>query len=473
MLNHDSSWYLISTGWWLDGARIDHDIVEPNPPLAYYLTVPAVVLARLADWEPAQALSVYFLAFWFGSVAWYSVIGARCRNLAVPSRMVFAAAACVALLLVAIRDFGQREFLLALFALPYLALTVFQPNNDEVTRTERVLIGVYATLGLALKPYFLLLPAALTLLDMVRKRSLAPVIEPQNVAIAVGCVVYVLATYILHPAYFSDTIPIAMLTYAAFGYDAYAVSLIALPVCLAWLFALYGLSFLSGNDFDIGLRFTVAGLAGLLIYFVQFKGWNYQLVPAAFLTMLACSWIVIGLLSVRRNWVRGCVVALTTAVLLVAMLIWRGPYTNAFPQAFEPFFRSEPGERSFLAMTANVSVSFPMANMTRAEPVSRYPALWIFPGAVSRLAIEDDLSGDQIAQLNDVLDHALRTTVEDFLRGEPELVIVDVRDDKPYFQGVAFDYLSFFRADPQFDELWQRYQLVGSTRGFDIYRLDG
>ncbi|MCA9170349.1 MAG: hypothetical protein KDB23_21875, partial [Planctomycetales bacterium] len=37
-LNHDSSWYLIATRMWLDGAQLYQDVMETNPPLAFYLT---------------------------------------------------------------------------------------------------------------------------------------------------------------------------------------------------------------------------------------------------------------------------------------------------------------------------------------------------------------------------------------------------------------------------------------------------
>ena len=204
MLNHDTSWYLISTAWWLDGARIGEDIIELNPPLAYYLTAPAVLLARLVNWEPAQALSTCIFTIWFVSVVWFDAIGARCNGISTSCRRAVVAVACLALFLLALKDFAQREFLMILFALPYLALTSFRPDNCELAMAERILIGLFATIGLALKPYFLILPAAMTFVQVVRRRSLAPVLEPQNLAITAGCLIYLLAAFVLHPAYFKN-----------------------------------------------------------------------------------------------------------------------------------------------------------------------------------------------------------------------------------------------------------------------------
>ncbi len=471
MLNHDTSWYLISTGWWLDGARIGEEIVELNPPLAQYLTVPPVLIARLADMDSTQVMVIYIAAIWFVSAVWFNTIIARCHWVSSVERRIFLVVACVSLFLLGLKDFAERDYLMIVLALPYFSLVSFQPDKTQLAPMERTLIGLFAVLGLALKPYFLIFPATLTLVEVVRRRSLAPVIEAQNLAILFGCAAYLATVVALHPAYFEIIVPKAWVTYDAFGSHAVVIVHRALPVYLAWILALYGLTKLTEERFDVALRLLVAALAGLVTFFVQFKGWTYQLVPAAFLTFLACAWVVMGLLKDRRNRVSAGALAIAIAVLLVTPPVSRGAYKNVYPDALIPFFKNEPGARSFLALTTNVSVSFPMANMAGAEPVSRFPALWVIPGAVARLA-QEDLSAQEKFQLSGLLAYARQATVEDFVRGVPELVLVDERDEKPYFQGNAFDYLAFFRADPQFETLWQRYRYIGSTWNFDVYRLE-
>lgn len=472
MLNHDTSWYLISTEWWLDGARIGEEIVELNPPLAQYLTIPAILLARMGDWDSTGVMVVYTAVIWFVSTVWFNAVIARCPWVSNARRRAFLAVACVSLFLLGLKDFAERDHLMVVLALPYFALAAFQPDKTQLSTSQRVLIGLYAVLGLALKPYFLILPAALTLLEVVRRRSLAPVFEAQNLAIAAGCIAYLVAVIVLHPAYFEIIVPKAWITYDVFGSHPILIVQRSLPVYVAWLLALYGLTKLTGTSFDVGLRLLVAALAGQVIYFVQFKGWTYQLVPAACLTFLVCAWVVIALLRDRHDWFRAGALALVLAVMLVVPPVSRGTYQNVYPDAFIPFFKNVPGERSFLAMTTNVSVSFPMANIAGAQPVSRFPALWVIPGAVSRLSQGTHLSAQDEARLNDLLAYARRATVEDFVRGLPELVFVDDRDEKPYFQGSDFDYLDFFLGDPEFAALWQRYHYVGSTWNFDVYRLD-
>src|SRR5215470_6254894 len=58
-LHPDVSWYLVATDRILDGARPYRDIIEVNPPLAFYLTTPPVFAARLLH----LSSSVCFVAY--------------------------------------------------------------------------------------------------------------------------------------------------------------------------------------------------------------------------------------------------------------------------------------------------------------------------------------------------------------------------------------------------------------------------
>ena len=51
-LNHDSAWYLDATSRWLNGAALYRDIIEVNPPLAFFLTAPALWLSGITGLAP-------------------------------------------------------------------------------------------------------------------------------------------------------------------------------------------------------------------------------------------------------------------------------------------------------------------------------------------------------------------------------------------------------------------------------------
>ena len=68
-INHDVAWYLYSAGRLLDGGRMYQDIfVDVNPPLALYLTVPPVYLARLTGMFSVDIFIAYLCVLMLASL---------------------------------------------------------------------------------------------------------------------------------------------------------------------------------------------------------------------------------------------------------------------------------------------------------------------------------------------------------------------------------------------------------------------
>ena len=123
-----------------------------------------------------------------------------------------------------------------------------------------------------------------------------------------------------------------------------------------------------------------------------------------------------------------------------------------------------------MALTAHVFITYPLANIAGATPTSRYSHLWLLPGAISSLANPSAIDPDRRTAIEKVLGSARATTTEDFLKGDPQVVFVDVREEKPYFGGVPFDYLDFFRRDERFAQRWHDYKLAYTVAGFEVWR---
>ena len=61
-INHDTAWYIHVAGGLLDGKQLYVDFVEVNPPLAMWLTVPAVWIGRLLGVASTPIVYVQFFA---------------------------------------------------------------------------------------------------------------------------------------------------------------------------------------------------------------------------------------------------------------------------------------------------------------------------------------------------------------------------------------------------------------------------
>lgn len=465
-LNHDSSWYLIATPRWLDGAELYRDILEINPPLAFYLTAPSVFLSRATGMVLDDAFMLQVVALSLASLLWFRSLLQR-SAIVEARRRILLAAAFAALCLTPIGEFGQRDHLMVVFALPYIGLMAFTP---VIGRTERGLIGAFAVLGLALKPYFLALPLLMGLLLLLRQRTMRAPLTVEHLAIGGGSLLYALAVWMFYPAYFTEIVPAGRLVYAAYQGPVAGVLLVPGFFAAAALLILTA-RLPKGFDRDVAVTLVAVCAAFVVAYLVQFKGWEYQRVPIYSALCLWGAWLAVVLFARGNLTHLGDVVArsvlLSMAAAIVALQVLSGPYYNGYAVRLAPHLH---GADSFMAFTTNVSVTYPLANETATVPTTRYSALWLIPGAVSQLASSALLTAQRREALQQVLERARRTTAEDFLQGRPDVVFVDAREAKPYFGGADFDYIAFFKEDPDFRAAWQQYALIGTEAGFEIWR---
>ncbi|WP_226782788.1 hypothetical protein [Oceaniglobus trochenteri] len=466
LLSHDISWYLISTGWWLDGVGIYAEILELNPPLAFYLTAIPVWVSRVAGIDPTVAFKGFVLVLAAVSLALSQRLLAREGGPTAAARPVVLAVAAVGLLLLPIADFGQRDHLFAILFLPFLVMNLV---SRPVSGPMRAGVAVWATFGVALKHYFLLLPLAILVCQMVAARGLRPVFRVEYLVMAGMLVLYVAASVVLHPAYFDSVVPLTLQVYGAF--DApflFTVSRAGLPILL--LLVALALLLVNRARPQSNRVAVLSGAAGIAVFLIQSKGWSYQRIPADLFVTMAVTWTAVTLSRARAQW-WPMAIAFVSLTLLLLPALRQGPYQSPFARAVEPYFACAPGERSFQIFSSTVSTGFPLANLAGATPANRAPTLWLFPGAAYRLSLAKDPAERAIYRAT--LENARARVLEDFFRAAPQLVIVDEAARKPYFNGAAFDYLAYFSEDRAFAEAWRDYRRKGQVGDFGIYAREG
>lgn len=466
MLSHDVSWYLISTRWWLDGLPIYEKIFELNPPLAFYLTAIPVWISGVVG---LPAIAVY-KGFVFVLIAVSLVMSwallLHSSTISAPLRRTFLGVAAIGLVLLPIGDFGQRDHLFAIFFFPFLVMSLL---DDLPGVGYRSAIAAWAVLGVALKHYFLLLPLIILIYETLRNRSLRRALRVEFVLPAALLIAYIVASYILHPAYFDRVVPRTLQLYGAFDLPFEYMLVLSEPLIGVLAFALVLMALTPQTPHNTALAILV-GAGAIATYLIQSKGWDYQRIPADFYVALAVAWAAAGLAIARQHWWPMIPAALAIGVLLVPALK-AGPYSNAFANSAVSYFQCPPGQRSFQIFSSTVSSGFPLANLAQAEPANRAPTLWLFPGASYLLSQTEDPV--EQTEYQAVLNDARAMVLDDFFRTRPQVVIVDTSPNKAYFNGAAFDYLAYFRQVDTFSAAWDAYEHQGKVGNHDIYTRQG
>lgn len=476
-LDQDAGWFMSVARRLLGGERLYRDIIEVNPPLVVYLVMPAVVLADLTGMSDAVSLKLLVLAVASCSILWF-------MRLVGPGRARSATVGWVVLLgfatlIVPAADFGQREHLLLLLTLPFLAVKWRRLSDLAIPAAEAYTAGGVAAVGFALKPHFLLIWLGLEALDWTKAAEPWKLrLRPESVSAAGVFTLYPLYVVAAHPAYLSLMAELTPLYYASSGvgfrllFTVY-FGLPLLIVLLAWFVSRGAV-----RNHHLSVVFLTYACAGLLVAFSQGKGWRYHSLPMIVATVVAWGILVrdVGgskLTEVRRPR------ALRTMLGAVLLVLAVYPFYHAFVRALSVADeqRSETlrrarrlaifGPEKILVFGDKNFDTYPLVNHLGARSVSPHPSLWWLTATYGSRepALDEKGSGGS----SDVERRLSRLLVDSFVRDTPDLVLVDTAAGSEA-GSTAFPYVEYFSQDSAFAEAWKNYSRAGAVGDFAIWR---
>jgi len=315
----DVAWQIWVARQLAHGVTLYTDIIEVNPPLWFWAAIPVVDLAQLMGVSSYHVLIASVLAL---DIIALLLVRRLCRDL--QSGVLIVLGFPVITLFAFLDVFGQREHLTLIAIVPYLVLVARRAEGLATGKTIAIACGILAAFGIALKPYFLLVPVALEILLLVRTRRLP--FRPENLALGGSLVGYALSVLLFARAYFVASLPTLMIYQGNHSPMAY---LLTQPVAAMACLLLLSMTLYGRPRSSIAQAALIAGLAFLAAYFLQGKGWRYHGVPAMGCFALA---IVAEAERIRRDNLslaaRGGVALVMLTIICVAAPLVRGMRTR-------------------------------------------------------------------------------------------------------------------------------------------------
>nr|WP_282569285.1 GtrA family protein [Aliiroseovarius sp. S1339] len=456
-INHDTAWYLVATRKFLDGAKLYVDIIEVNPPLNFYYTIPSLLIADFLGVSDTNGQYLAVAILYLVSLLWSGAILRRVSGLSAMRLNLFFAFMALVYILGAASEIAQRDHLVVLFLSPWVVSYLSTQNKPPSLASS-----AFAAAGICLKPFFLVFPLALFLRDVWRTRSARPLLYPHYLlmlAIGVGYVVFVKT---VHPEYLDEIAPTAVHVYGAFKKSTIGVlssQFVPLSLGLVALTSMIAIRNAQANIFAI---FAIAGFVG---YLVQSTGFHYHLIPFFCFVLLGCAWL---LLTAEETSLR-LLPALMACGLLVLGLSQTGKYQSDYTDEVVHQLKALGPIDSLMAASTLLDPGAPVALRLGIDWVSRYPHNWLYPGAVNTLeetncAAEPDLC----ALLQSFADKNRKDNLEDIVLHKPDVIVTDRIVERLVHE--PFTWTTFMQADPRFAEVMKDYELVHSTREIDYYQ---
>ena len=468
-LHVDVGFLLDAAGRMLGGERPYVDILEPNPPLILYLMALPAALARLTGADAVTLLRIGVLAIIAASTAASWGVGRRYLPRGVAAFTALTAAAVV--VLAEPGEFGQRDGLMLVLLLPYAFAAGSRRANVPIPRREAVALGIAAGVGVALKPFFLLVLVAVDVAVVMARGPRAA--KRAEAAAAWGLLlVYAAFVALVHPRYL-EIAALAGEHYALFAPIARAdLAALGLVIALASAWACV-LAWASPGARPLAAVLLPASLAVIVSVILQGKGFPYHWVPAyvAAATILALAAAALAAESGGAGsggaWRRAPhrrAPALLVA-LAVGALAWRAGVTT--DDAWETLERypyhlsalraiveeAAPGQP---VLSFWVAPGFPLVTYSSAEWGSSFSSHWLLPSMHQRELRGEDASATRR--------RVLEVLARDLEERRPGLLLID-REPR-YNNLVGFDFLAFMRSDPAVSAALDRYRELGRVGAF-------
>lgn len=482
-IDHDVAYTLYSAGKILDGSKLYQDILDVNPPLVWYQALPTVALARAIDVSEITVYRLYICALIALSLFLANLVLTRLLEDEAAETRRFLLIALAFLLIFWARNFGQREHVMIILAMPYILLTAAAARGRAVAWPTALAIGLCAGIGVALKPYFLLLPAVLELYLMVSRRHWASWVRPDALTLGTTVAVYAASIAVFTPEYLTHMLPIGLEVYWAYNNELLevirAVAYMAVPLPIVFVLS-------RGRRRPVPQLQWVFGLAGAALAaacLIQLKGWDYQRYPV-FVVLAAWALFVVGARLAGgsahprpdRSESRLAVLA-AVAVLLIPIVTTLGQYAGRPAQhrdlidSWVALIEEHAAGDSIYFFSSTINPAFPAVNYGRVDWASRSCCLWMLPAVVRARAEAADGAAPAAGAVLDEIEALQRESViEDLTQWRPALVFVDVRSNKQAFRGLPFDYLEYFMSDPRFAALWSDYEELTEMPGIRVYK---
>lgn len=471
--NFDAAWFYYVAEQVLKGQRLYVDIIEINPPLIVWLTMPPVLLGRLLNVQPRIAFTIYVLVILAGSLSLSAVVLRR----TLPDRPFGRRALLLVLPVVLVQfvyaAFGEREHLMLAMVLPYLFLAAGRASDRSFSGGYAVAVGVFAALGIALKPHFVLLFVVAECYLLLHRRPRAVVTRPEFGAIVLVLSTYAAAAVLLTPEY-AAVVKLTRRTYWALSVPfaelltepLFVGSLLIL--LLAWRVPI------SPELQPLRQVMVLAGGAFAAAMLVQQKGWFYHQYPVMATAVLSATVVLADKMEGRFSGSAQRRLRLTlTAGFVVIMALFTfspGPPNVLTEDLLRPVIETHARGGSVLFLSTQIGDAFPLAANTRVGNTSPFASLWFLPGLYARrpapgLPIAFRAVADQPPIERDLA----RMLVDAAVEAPPELIIVNSSPYQPGFGWHRFDYIGYFGQDPRFARLLQSYAPVAEIPPFLIY----
>lgn len=476
-LNSDVASLLYDTELFLSGGTYVKDFFETNPPMIFILYSPIVFLQKMTALNVNSLTYIYIIFIALFSLAFCSVL----IDKIISKKDYFLKNAILIVLLfvfliIPINDFGQREHLLLIMAIPYLFMVAARAKHVSIHIVEASFAGLMAGLVFSLKPFFLFPIVFVELYLMVIKKNIWSWIRVDFLILLTVMISYVVYVYLCHPLYFNVMLPMISQFYFKGTQETWLVFFSEPKVIFSFIVAGCYFLFFKKNDFNELTQVLFLALVGFILAFVVPRSaWGYHVLPAYGIALLLSVICIYEIWSSEINQkllkTKELVfIALASFAMPIAIYYKEIQYTIDV-QKINRFFaeiKKMPYRSIYCFSASTAGVCFPVVTMHKREFSGRFPMFWWLMG-LRKIELEYGGSHRLPANILNEKNYFIDAIAYDLDHYKPELIISYNLEEKMILPE-GYNYPMYFSEQASFKNAWSHYQWIENFGSFTLYR---
>lgn len=298
-LSWDVGALLVSTERLLQGGNYLDDFFIANTPMIMYLYTPAIVFSKLLHVNVTVMFPVYiFLLTAIAFFISYRLVMRIFLEKDIIQAYLFLSILAVIFLIVPLYEFGQRDHLLVVMTMPYLLATVCRLQAKPLKRYYAIAIGLFAGLGVAIKPQFLILPILIETYYVIQQKNWLAWVKPETLAIVTVQLLYIIFVFITRQDYITVMMPYLIRNYYNTALTSRYLFFFNSPILFVYASIIFYLFLNKMNDYSkLSAVLCVALVCFIMTYIMQGFIYFYHFVPALSLAILMLVQLYVNIIA--------------------------------------------------------------------------------------------------------------------------------------------------------------------------------
>ena len=393
--NVNVSWFITIAEKWLDGQSLYVDIFDVNPPASMFLYVVPVLLARLSG-LPAEFTVDALVFLSAGLSLWLTIrILLDAKLLAPRQAWPVAALAAIVLIIIPAQSFAEREHIALIAFLPALAAIAVRATGATPNWPMVLVAGLCAGITVVIKPQFATAQLCTVAASALCVRRWRVVFALENWIAVALLAAYAVLTLVAYPRFFTVELPLVLAGYIPIKEEFFSFIMhAALPLWVAILLLIVHLK--RRAMFEPPFCLLLAASIGFFIsYFVQQKGWPYQSYPMLALALVALAFALVDRKPVDRQsgHLSRLVAGIVTVLMAGVTFFWMNIAVDR--SAVATAIREVNPHPKMLALSADMSIGFPIVRQVGGIWVGRACSLWLTLGVRVETPYRDPRSANR------------------------------------------------------------------------------